>query len=63
MMAQYLAHEPVLANSGTDTAAAGRMLLAQTYVPFGNAAWAGRGQPMDGQLRRSSRWKTSCPAR
>lgn len=38
-MTQYLTHEPALANAGADTAAA-QALLAQTYVPFGNAAWA-----------------------
>ena len=38
--AQYLGHEQALANAGPDTAAAARSLLAQTYVPFGNAAWA-----------------------
>ena len=37
-MTQYLAHEPALADTGPDTAAA-QTLLAQTYVPFGNAAW------------------------
>jgi hypothetical protein len=39
-MAQYLGHEQALANAGPDTVAAARSLLDQTYVPFGNAAWA-----------------------
>jgi hypothetical protein len=38
-MTRYLANEPALANAGPDTAAA-QAVLAQTYVPFGNAAWA-----------------------
>jgi hypothetical protein len=39
-LVQYLTHEPTLANAGPDTAGAARDLLRQTYVPFGNAAWA-----------------------
>ena len=37
---QYLGHEPALAAAGPDAVVPARALLAQTYVPFGNAAWA-----------------------
>ena len=37
---QYLTHEPALAASGPSAVAAAQVLLLQTYVPFGNAAWA-----------------------
>lgn len=36
----YLGHEETLANVGPAGASAGRTLLQQTYLPFGNAAWA-----------------------
>jgi hypothetical protein len=39
-LVQYLGHQESLANAGPAAAAAGRSLLQQTYVPFGNAAWA-----------------------
>ncbi len=37
---QYLAHEGALANAGPASTAAARSVLGQTYVTFGNAAWA-----------------------
>ena len=37
---QYLGHEAALAAAGPDAVVPARALLAQTYVPFGNAAWA-----------------------
>ena len=37
---QYLAHEGTLANAGPASTAAARSVLGQTYVTFGNAAWA-----------------------
>lgn len=39
-LVQYLGHQAALANAGPAGAAAARSLLQQTYVPFGNAAWA-----------------------
>jgi hypothetical protein len=39
-LVQYLGHQESLANAGPAGVAAGRSLLQQTYVPFGNAAWA-----------------------
>ena len=39
-LVEYLGHEPALSNAGPDVLAPARSLLAQAYVPFGNAAWA-----------------------
>jgi hypothetical protein len=39
-MVQYLGHEPTLANAGPTSTAAARSTLGQSYVTFGNAAWA-----------------------
>jgi hypothetical protein len=39
-LVQYLGHQESLANAGPAGVATGRSLLQQTYVPFGNAAWA-----------------------
>jgi hypothetical protein len=39
-MAQYLGHEPALANANPNPAAASRPFLQSAYVAFGNAAWA-----------------------
>ena len=39
-LVQYLGHEVALANAGPDAVAPARALLQQSYVTFGNAAWA-----------------------
>ncbi len=39
-MLQYLGHPTALAAAGPDVTAPARSLLTQTYLPFGNAAWA-----------------------
>ena len=39
-LVQYLGHEPALAAAGPDAVGPARDLLRQTYVTFGNAAWA-----------------------
>ncbi|HMB80541.1 MAG TPA: hypothetical protein VKI43_10770, partial [Vicinamibacterales bacterium] len=39
-MAQYLGHEQTLSNTGPAATAASRSTLGQSYVTFGNAAWA-----------------------
>jgi hypothetical protein len=42
-MLQYLGHPEALAAAGPDVAAPARALLAATYLPLGNAAWAWTG--------------------
>ena len=39
-LVQYLGHEPALAAAGPDAVGAGARPPGQTYVTFGNAAWA-----------------------
>ena len=39
-MLQYLGHPIALSSAGPDVTAPARSLLAQTYLPFGSAAWA-----------------------
>ena len=39
-LVQYLGHELALANAGPDAVGPARDLLRQSYVTFGNAAWA-----------------------
>jgi hypothetical protein len=39
-MLQYLGHPVALAAAGPDVTVPARSLLAQTYLPFGSAAWA-----------------------